>query len=217
MTPRLSVMIAAHSGRAAKLAELLAVLLPQAEAAAGQVEVIAAWNHGDRYLAWYRQMLLDAAAGQYLAFADDDDLVDPGYVAALLAAAASGPDCVTFDMDVPNGCAQDPAAHVRSITLAHDGWRTREYDWTPQCPVRADLARAGAWWPWQGEFGEDQNYAAQIRPGLLTEVHVPRVLYTYRWDPADSCQTALLAAGPDAPPPVDSPAFRWLAGDALTV
>jgi hypothetical protein len=92
LTPVLwSVLIATLASRKAKLARLLGVLLPQAEAH-GRVEVLGLHNNGERGLGDYKQALLEAAAGEYVSFADDDDLVEPDFVAAVTGCMAAGPD-----------------------------------------------------------------------------------------------------------------------------
>lgn len=57
-----------------------------------------------------RNMALDAACGEYVAFIDDDDWVSPGYLADLLAEAAKGADVVeanVADYDETDGTCHD--------------------------------------------------------------------------------------------------------------
>lgn len=57
-----------------------------------------------------RNMALDAACGEYVAFIDDDDWVSPGYLADLLAEAAKSADVVeanVADYDETDGTCHD--------------------------------------------------------------------------------------------------------------
>jgi hypothetical protein len=213
-TPLWSILTPTLSTRTGMLSELLSVLLPQCEAD-GRVEVVGLFNRGERPLGTLRQALLDAAAGEYVSFVDDDDMVEPDYVAAVTAAMGGRPDYVAFEMAYYVDGVRQPCRVVTGI--GYDGWYTGAdhsgqlllvRDVTHVNPARRVLAQRSGFPAMQ--TGEDYPYIAGLRPLLRTQVAIPRVLYHYRHRYADSAQHTL-AAGPDAPRPViDSPCFRWI-------
>ncbi len=64
-----------------------------------------------------RNMALDAAAGEYVAFIDDDDWVSPGYLADLLAETSRGADVVEANV----------ADYDESDGTLHDDYLTRAF------------------------------------------------------------------------------------------
>ena len=96
-----SILIPTIARRRVKFAALLDVLLPQAERAPARVEVVALHNNGERPLPEIRQALVDAAAGRYLSFVDDDDMVVPSYVNDIAFALLENPgaDSVGFQLE----------------------------------------------------------------------------------------------------------------------
>lgn len=64
-----------------------------------------------------RNMALDAAGGEYVAFIDDDDWVSPGYLADLLAETAKGADVVEANV----------ADYDETDATIHDDYLTRAF------------------------------------------------------------------------------------------
>jgi hypothetical protein len=155
VSPLWSILVLTQARREEKFLGLLAVLLPQAEAA-GDTEVVALRNYGGRQqheLAPLRQALLDDAAGRWVSFVDDDDMVSAGYVSAVTAAIAAAPlaefvafRVVNYETGVPGGSpvAGKPLTQVVAETppggwtaygrvdrvtrtgLQYGGWRNEE-------------------------------------------------------------------------------------------
>jgi hypothetical protein len=212
--PAWSILIATLAYRQEKLRRLLGVLLPQADQAPGQVEVVALRNTGEWSIGEIRQALLEDARGAYVSFVDDDDLVEPDFVPAVLAAMESGPDYIAFRHAYYEGGVFDR----ETVTgIQHGGWFN-----TPGCyvrdvthvnPVLTGLARRAGFSDMGS--GEDVAYADRLRPLLRSQAEIDRVLYRYFHDWSGSVQAGL-------PPqvflrryrhlcrlPVDSPSFRW--------
>jgi Glycosyl transferase family 2 len=209
--PTWSILIATLARRQEKLLRLLAVLLPQAEAS-GRVEVVALHNKGEHSIGRFRQALLEDARGMYVSFVDDDDMVEPDFVAAVLEAAAGSPDYIAFRHAYYENGVRD--RHVTVTGIQYQGWfDTPDFyfrDVTHINPVRTELAlKAG--FSDMGS-GEDAAYDARLRPLLRTQAEIDRVLYHYFHSWPDSAQMPRSRwqrefAG--ARLQVVSPAFRW--------
>lgn len=217
MTPLLSVLIATVPHRAEKLAQLLGVLLPQAEK--WHFEVIGLRNAGDKPLGEYRAALLDEARGTYACFVDDDDTVPGCYAAAIFKAAVNNPDVIGFEQQCSG---YGMAASRCSISLrwvnppqeAIAGWYLRSVSHV--CPVRTELARQAPWTSMLPHTGEDMDWARRMTPLLRdrgsNEAYIDRVMYHYQWTAADSTQFGMRDRyrGHEPGPLPSFPApFRW--------
>ena len=208
--PLWSILTPTLSSRQAKFLALMAVLLPQAEAD-GRVEVVALHNDGAYSIAEYRQALLEDARGDYVSFVDDDDTVEPDFVATVTAAMEGAPDYVAFQHAYYVNGNREPRPVVTGIQYEH--WHD-----TPEAmirgvthinPVRAAIARQADFRrPSEGRL-EDVSYVEAIIPLLKTQAEIPRVLYHYRHNPADSVQYRLAPHAYAPRPVISSPAFRW--------
>lgn len=226
--PLLSVLIPTLARREALFLGLLAVLLPQAEAAPEGVEVVALRNCGERPLGEYRDALMAGARGEYLCFADDDDMVTGDYVAEICKALASRPDVVGYVQACTGLAAPFNVASTSYIgyhpgpyqgaafpgRAALGGQASFVRGFSHLMPVRSDLARKCSFQGGPAAWTHEDLKFADAMMGLLagaTEVFIDKALYTYRWNPADTTQW-----GPQAPytagprPDVSSPCFRWL-------
>jgi hypothetical protein len=180
--PLLTLCICSLVCRHRMLAELLAVLLPQIT---GDVQLLIDIDDGDVSIGSKRSRMLNAAAGEYVCFIDDDDSVAPDYVSRLLAALESHPDCVGFKLSrLVDGSPGGEAIH----SLRFDRYANKRrpdgsvlYERTPNHlnPVRTDLVRRIGF-P-DADWGEDSDFAERIRPLLQTEVMVEADLYIYQF------------------------------------
>lgn len=208
-TPLWTILIATLASRDAKFAALMATLLPQAEGA-GDVEVIACHNNGERPLGDIRQALLMAATGAYVSFLDDDDGIPPYFVQAMIPALQAGPDAVGFWMEYHEGGRFVANSYHSLRHEPHDTAGGFYRDLTHQQPVRTELARKGDFrdgWP------EDGAWRKKVRPLLATEVYIDKCMYWYRHDWADSVQGTLAPHTYMPRPVITSPVFRWLEVD----
>lgn len=224
--PLWSILIATLASRRDLLAGLLGVLLPQCEAD-GRVEVIGCHDNGEHSLPVKRQALLAAATGIYVSYADDDDMVEPDFVAAVTGAmrphalhslpggdhlTPARPDYVAFD----HAYYVDGALNALIRTgLQYDrpgtgpgGELIRPV--THINPVRraltAGLSFGGA------APGEDRAWVLQVWPRLATQAAAGdgRPLYHYRHRTGDSVQRALAPHTGLPRLDVASPCFRWI-------
>lgn len=174
---KLSILIATMPIRAAKLANLRAVLDRQLTP---EVEVITDismnYNIGVK-----RNKLLSLAKGEYIVYVDDDDLVAPDYIEKILKATEGNPDCIAM-----NGTIIFDGNHAKQwfISKAFGTWYQQDdkYYRTPNhiSPVKRELAlQAG--FP-EISFGEDYEYSMRLLPLLKTEAKTEGILYFYRYE-----------------------------------
>lgn len=222
--PLWSLLICTVESRRDLLAALLDVLLPQCEAD-GRVEVIgchdAGHPHGGAPVGTKRQALLDAAAGEYVSYVDDDDMVEPDFVAACAQAMDAAPDFVAFehhyyvdghlDARVVTGLQYPEPADLAPAPGGGPPILVRPV--THINPVRRALT-SQVRFPAMAGAGEDRDWVLQVWPRLHTQADAGRVLYHYRHRSGDSVQRTL---GPPCGLPrlqVDSPCFRWIGAPA---
>lgn len=161
-----------------------AALPPEEQA---RLEIIMLTDNKKMMLGHKRNVMVDMAQGRYVVFADDDDRLDPEYLAKLLAATASGADVLTFLVEVSiNG--QAPRVCRYSIDFERDRDTRRGYERLPNhiCAVRRDLASQVSF-P-NIPYGEDSAYSKLLRPVLQSEHHIPEVLYHYDYN-AETTET----------------------------
>jgi glycosyltransferase involved in cell wall biosynthesis len=178
MVPRLSILICHMPKRGRLLRELLGCLLPQA----GKQSIEILIDAGDGTTGSKRNRLLDVAAGDYLCFVDDDDLVSGDYVRRILLAIESGPDVVGMEGERVDARARERFRHSIRYRewVNHGTYPHRSFDRNPNHlnPVRRELALL-ARFP-DKTWGEDRDYSARLLPLLNSEVYLPEPIYVYR-------------------------------------
>lgn len=188
--PVLSILIPGIPERMANAKLLIAEIADQAGSRSADVEVLYCVDNRQRTVGAKRQALQDIARGQYIAFCDDDDKITPAYVAALLEAAASGVDVITFH--------QRAFHNDQECEIVFDAMH-RTDDWKPN-----GVARRRPWHvcAWRREliqhcrfgdcnYGEDRIWVDQAVPLIRTSHHIHLVLHEYRHNAATTA----------APPP----------------
>ncbi len=182
----LSVLVpSVHTRRVSFLPKILDQLYGQYEALPkrdqDRVEILTLIDAKGISLGEKRNRMVAIAQGEYVVHVDDDDRVEPDYLASLLAATSAGSDAITFKASVTlNGGAPKPC--IYSTRYTEDTNTSLEYHRMPNhiTAVRRDLAlQAG--FPNKNK-GEDSAYAVLLRPLLVTETHIDRVLYHYDYD-----------------------------------
>lgn len=148
-----------------------------------RVEILILTDNRRMMLGQKRNVMVDAAQGEYVVFVDDDDRLTDDYLAALLAATSDGADCITFLAAVT--LDGGPMRLCRySLDYLADANTADEYHRVPNhiCAVRRDLALLSSF-P-NVVCGEDRGYSTVLRPLLSTETHIDRVLYHYDYNSA---------------------------------
>lgn len=127
-----------------------------------------------------RNIMLQAATGDYLCFIDDDDRIAPNYIELIMAGIATNPDCCSLNGIITTD-GKDPKPFRHSI----DYKEMYEADGVYYRPpnhlnvVRSSIAKQMTFPDWQRS--EDSNYCFQLRDsGLLkVEYKIEPVLYYY--------------------------------------
>ncbi|HVJ27501.1 MAG TPA: glycosyltransferase family A protein [Vicinamibacterales bacterium] len=208
MTPTWDVLICSIEHRTDMLADLLTELERQHVPGFGvrvfrdNLETV----YGDKC-----QRLLDSSNADYISFLDDDDWIEPDFVATIMQALEQRPDYVGFKVRyTKDGNPQIPVFH----TLKFGGWVDSPdalyRDIVHFNPIRCDLALMGKW---EGGDGADRRWANQLRDlgCVRNEVFIDRELHHYRnrtWDTftLSSLQEPLT----EHPPRPDADWVTWL-------
>lgn len=194
-SPALSILIPATPKR---LASHLRPLLWELETQIAnleqpqKVEVLTFLDNRMRTIGEKRDALVQMSRGEFVAFCDDDDMVSSDYVRLItdaIAVARPATSVITFDQRaIINGVEA-----ICSFSLKH-----------PNEPFAQPSFRRNAWHvcAWRGEmarrvrfpasnYGEDWAWAKHLVMDATGEIHLSKVLHTYRYDAAVS----------EAPPP----------------
>lgn len=175
----LSILICSITERAGMLAALRAQLERQIRKVAPRpIEVLVIADDGDLSIGAKRQLLLDTANGEYVAFVDDDDRVSDDYIKSILAAMESKPDVVGMKgMYYENGEARKPFIHSMGVMTWYETeaayWRCPNH----LNPVKRTIARSVGFK--DRNHGEDKEYSERLRARLTTEVMVEPIIYHY--------------------------------------
>jgi glycosyltransferase involved in cell wall biosynthesis len=177
---KLSILICHLVDRAIMLEGLLHSLNEQRDAldSPGDVEILVDGDRGEVSTGAKRNRLLAKAQGDYIAFVDDDDSVDDGYCALILAAIETKPDCCGI---AGVYLVRDAYTGVFDHSITHKQWDNYDHLYLRPPnhlnPVRRELAlQAG--FP-ECNHGEDKEYSMRLLPLLKTEVKIERPIYYY--------------------------------------
>lgn len=131
-----------------------------------------------------RNEMIARATGEWVCCVDDDDEVSSTYISDILEALNSNPDCVTFE----GWMTTNGGSYVHWIIKLGEKYEartdpdgvTRYYRFPNHLvPIRKSIA-SRVKFPdiWQGE---DYQWAVKIQPFLSTSVHIPKLLYHYKF------------------------------------
>jgi hypothetical protein len=209
--PTWSILVPTLGERRPLFERLLSGLLPQTLEHGGRVKVIGWHNDGSPSLPKIRQTMVSTVPSEYVSFVDDDDLVAPHYVREVVAALATRPDYVGFQVQcysdgVPTAVAYHSLEFKRWRNLPH----RYERDISHINPIRTVLARK-ADFRLAGKRAEDRAWADQLRQRriLRTQVVVPRILYHYLYQPGGSRWQVPHTIQPGDRAAIDHPNFTW--------
>lgn len=149
----------------------------------GEVEHLVLCDNRSRSIGEKRQALLDIAKGQYVAFVDDDDDVEPLYVEMILNAIQRNPDVITFrqcaiyngtESDVHFRLGQGDGRFNANGITQRDAWHVNA--WKRELVKDCKFLSVN--------YGEDKAWAIQARQLAKREEHIPFILHTYDHDAA---------------------------------
>jgi glycosyltransferase involved in cell wall biosynthesis len=155
------------------------------------VEILVLTDNRSQSISEKRNVLLQAARGQFVCFMDDDDGIANNYVDALLTAAEENPsvDCISFDQF----CSLDGEPMNVSFGIGNPHgqlWRNEDgllgdikrppYH---MCLWRRELAQSEEFRPMfaaNGQsYGEDIDWLMRLYPKVQTEHHITEPLHMY--------------------------------------
>lgn len=179
---KFSILIPSLNRRKKYLDRLMEILNPQLT---DDVEVLINIDDGEKSIGTKRNELLDKATGDYIAFVDDDDVVEPYYVSEILKAIESYPDVIGIHLlHVEDGVLRGLTYH--SLKYTH-WWHERNQENPPLMnyyrnpnhlnPVRREYALATRF-P-EINFAEDKDYSYRMLKYLNTEVYIEKPIYHY--------------------------------------
>lgn len=213
--PTWTILIPTIPQREILFKRLLDVLLPQLDAHAGAVRVLAWRNVGDPALGPLRDAMIDSAGTEYVSFIDDDDLVPSYYVAEIVKALAERPQHVGFQLEYTTEASGHTGREIVEHSLRWRRWGRIGgvlcRDFTHLDPILTTVAQRGRFAVARPRRAEDRVWVKQVRPYLSREVYIPKIMYHYLWSQLGSSwerpHQLLPAAGP--PPVIDHPYFSW--------
>jgi glycosyltransferase involved in cell wall biosynthesis len=177
----LSILTPTIPSRKEQLSKLSEKIAKQSDDLA--VEHLSFADNRTRTIGAKRQSLLDIAQGEYIAFVDDDDDIEPDYVSEILAAIQQGPDVITFEQNsYYNGAFskvifglnnRDEPFQPNGITLRAP-WHV--------CVWKRELVKTCQFG--ESNYGEDIIWSRQARARIKTSLHIDKTLCTYRHDAA---------------------------------
>ncbi len=171
---RLSILICSLKERKEKLKRLLEELEKQHHKA---VEILIEVDDKKITTGTKRNRLLKKAKGDYIAFIDDDDEVSVNYVAKILEALKTDPDCCSLEGVLFRPNQTYPFYHTIECTEWYQ--KDGKYYRTPNHlnTVKRELALQTGFL--KINQGEDVDYSTRIRHLLKTEAYIEGVLYYY--------------------------------------
>lgn len=182
---KLSILIPSLNRRSHYLDRLLQILNPQIEKYKGEVEIVINTDNGEKSIGTKRNELLERSLGQYIAFVDDDDIVEPYYVEEVLGAIKSNPDVVGIHLlHKEDGVLKGLTYH----SLKYDKWWQETNKDNPTLmnyyrnpnhlnPIKREYATQIGF-P-HINIGEDRDYSYRILPYLKSEVYIDKPIYHY--------------------------------------
>lgn len=173
----LSLLIPTMPSRRTLFERLLLDLRTQVLKCGKEVEILA--DAGDGTVGAKRQRLIEKAQGDYVAFIDDDDGVDPLYLQHILEALKLNPDVVGFNgVMTTNGTRPKKFNIKKGNQYDERGGVYYRYN-NHLCPVKRSIALQVGYKDMG--HGEDFEYATRLKEFIKTEVFIDQSLYYYRY------------------------------------
>ena len=186
MSKRLSILICSLRKRKESRNDLLSVLNVQPQT---DIEILVEIDEGQMSIGAKRNLLLQRAQGDYVAFVDDDDIVSLNYVNAILSAVSTSPDCCSLMGEISHRMSirvgrkkqRQKFKHIFIHSIAYNYWFEKDGIYY-RCPnhlnaIKREIAlKVG--FP-EKNTGEDLAFSTKIYSLLKTEVQISGILYYY--------------------------------------
>lgn len=175
----LSILIPSVPERTAHLSRMVEELNKQI--AGKPVELLVMTDNRKRTTGAKRNLLIDLAQGQFIAFVDDDDLLLPNYVDALLRHIEENPeaDCIVFDVAV---YLEGKFSKLCKYGIEYEYGEDNQFYYRKPNHLMCHAKRLAARHRFLDiGFGEDDEWAARIAKDIQQQIRIPEVLYHYLW------------------------------------
>ncbi|TCP70627.1 glycosyltransferase [Baia soyae] len=180
MDIELSILIPSIPERASCLSRVVNELQRQSERF--PVEILALVDNKKRSIGAKRNDLIQQAKGDFVVFVDDDDRVATDYVDSLMSAIRQTPDvdCITFDVQVSLGGI---VKKICKYDVVYDNKHKLEdeqyYYRNPNHIMCFSKKLASQYLYLDISFGEDTDWAVQVRDQVRKQKKIPKILYYY--------------------------------------
>lgn len=172
-----SILILTMPERAPLLSRLLNCLAPQVEKFP-DVEIVTKTSRHKQSVAEQRQEMLNNAAGEYVNFIDDDDMVPDNYVETIRP-LLDGVDYIGFPVNIYRDGTFFGVSYHSPI---YKKWQSHRMCWFRDIshlnPIKRDIALKAKM---EGGYGEDYRWANELRrmDAVKTWHYVPEAMYFY--------------------------------------
>lgn len=172
---KLSVLICSLTRRMHMLDRLLDRLGPQTNQ---DIEILIMSDDGEAPIGKKRNQLVEKSTGEYVCFVDDDDLISENYIAKIIEAVKTSPDCVGIHgiMTTDGGSPR----HFKHSLQYRDWFELRGIFYrNPNHlnPIKREIVLKEKF-P-EVNHGEDSAFSHAILKHLSTEVNIDEPIYFY--------------------------------------
>jgi glycosyltransferase involved in cell wall biosynthesis len=189
-TTRLTIAVPAIASRFnTTLPKVLEALFSQSQGKPVEVKVML--DNKKVTLSEKRNQAIAHARGDFIAFVDDDDRVEPDYVDKLLEAIRGNPDadCIVFDVMV-HGYSPEPKL-CKYGTEFQEGNGAEAYFRKPNHVMAYKVELAQKYKFVNAYMEEDLVWARQASRDIKKQIRIEKVLYHYLFDPKTTQQGAV--------------------------
>ena len=172
---RLSLLIPTLGSRSKVCEQITSEIVNQLTT---DVEMLILPDDGEQTIGAKRNILLEGATGDYVAFIDDDDMISKDYVEKVLAALEGNPDCASLDGYV---YWRDGSKRLFKHSIEYTSWYTSDgVDYRMPNHINAIKREYAllARFP-ETSHAEDHEYSKEIQQYLKTEGKIDGVIYHY--------------------------------------
>lgn len=179
MSPLLSILIPTVKEREHEFDSLWWDLVLQIQDYRDLVELGYLCDNKEMTIGEKRNKLYDMATGLYSIQIDDDDQMAPGWVAKVIKAMKTKPDCITYQ----EKCIIDGKYFSSNHSLRYGDWWEKvdgfDYVRTPfmKDVIKTEICKS-VLVP-HTRFGEDHAWSRLLKPHLSSEVHIDEEIYHY--------------------------------------
>lgn len=178
---KLSILICHLASRGELLSRVRRIL--EAQIVGKPVEVLVETDSGQMPIGEKRNLLIQRAQGEFVAFVDDDDLVTNNYVDRILAAITADPtlDCVGIEGIITRGGPQRLSPQLFVHSIRYDRWfEDAGVYYRPPNHLNPIARRHASQILFPGKnIGEDHEWSMAIRPKLQRETYLQGPIYFY--------------------------------------